>query len=374
MAQKNNDNGKQQALLRNGEAGKQMNLLLISSAKSWGGVKTWMLELTAFLLQRGHRAAIVCRPGDLLETECAERGIHCIPFNFGMDFSPVTIARFVRLFRAEQTQLIITNISKETRTAGIAAKMAGIAHVNRLGSFGDLKMTAKTRLIYSYCVDKVFVPSQSLFDHFSRQEFLRPNLRMFHNAVELLPLHIPQNPVVKFAVLAKLSRRKQVDKVLHAFSRLQKLSWELHIGGFGPELKSLQQRCRELGMQRRVFFTARKVNPYEFLRDKDAGILYSSSEAFGIAIIEYMTASCAVIASNVGGIPEIITHEKNGLLVDPQNLDQLEQAVRRLLNDPQYRMELALKGHETVRKHFCRKAIFPRLEAELLKSLAMPHH
>ena len=348
-----------------------MNILLISSARSWGGVKTWMLGLTEFLVRQGHHAAIVCREGDLLEDACAKRNIPCHPFHFGADFSPHTIARFLKLFKAEGTETIVTNISKELRTAGIAAKLKGIYHINRLGAFGDLKMTVKTKLIYSLFVDKVFVSSQSLFDHFAKQDFLRAKLRMFHNAIEVPPLQIPQNSIVKFAVVAKLSKVKQVDKVLQAFNRLQDLQWELHIGGFGPELEPLQKLCRDLGMEERVYFSETKVEPYDFLRDKDVGILYSSTEAFGIAIIEYMASSCAAIASNVGGIPEIITHDKDGLLVDPQNLDDLEQALRSLLNDPQHRLRLLRQGHQTVLSRFSREIIFPQLETEVLQSIGL---
>ena len=346
-----------------------MNILLISSAKSWGGVKTWMLGLSKFLVERGHRATIVCRKNDMLVEQCALQNIPCHHFRFGADFSPLTIWRFLTLFRQEHTQVIITNISKETRTAGIAAKIAGVTHINRLGAFGDLKMTNKTKLIYSLFVDKVFVSSQSLFDHFAQQDFLRPKLRMFHNAIDVPPLQILHNPLVKFAVVAKLSKIKQIDKVLHAFSHIQDLPWELHIGGFGSELEPLQQLCRELGLQERVFFSGKKVDPYEFLRDKDVGILYSSTEAFGIAIIEYMASSCAVIASNVGGIPEIITHNTDGLLVNPTELSELEQALRLLLTEPQRRLRLLRQGYETVRSRFTCDVIFPRVEAELLKNI-----
>ena len=62
-----------------------------------------------------------------------------------------------------------------------------------------------------------------------------------------------------------------------------------------------------------------------FYGTKTSRISYSSSEGLSIAIIEYLAMSCAVIVSNVGGTPEIITHNVDGLLVDSHNLDELEQ-------------------------------------------------
>jgi hypothetical protein len=131
-----------------------MNILLITAARSWGGVKTWMLSLAEFLSQRGHHVAIVCREGDMLAVECAKRHLICYPVRFGMDFSLKTIRTFWQLFESEGTDIIITNISKELRTAGVAAKLKGVVHINCLGAFGDLKMTMKTRLLYFFLVDK----------------------------------------------------------------------------------------------------------------------------------------------------------------------------------------------------------------------------
>ena len=342
-----------------------MNILLITAAKSWGGVKTWMLSLTEYLSNRGHNAAIVCRAGDRLLVECAKRNIKCYSVRFGMDFSIRTIWNFCRLFKAEAADIIITNISKELRTAGVAAKLQGLIHINRLGAYTDLRKNTKNRLLYNLLVNSVFVPSRSMFDFFLQYDFLHTKLRMFHNAVMVPPFYLTSNLIVKFAIVAKLSKRKQVHKVMKAFSRIQDLPWELHIGGFGPELETLQELSRELSLKERIYFTAKKIDPSEFLKDKDIGILYSSSESFGIAIIEYMAMSCAVIASNVDGIPEIIENKVDGILVNPQSLNELEQAIRLLIVDDQRREDLLRKGYLKVKTQFNRDIIFACIEEEL---------
>jgi len=344
-----------------------MNIILISTVKSWGGVKTWTLSLTEYLCSQGHNTAIVCRKGDLLTTECKKRHLKCYSMRFGVDFSVISIWKFWCLFKAESTDIIITNISKGLRTAGIAAKLKGVRHINRLGAFTDLKINLKNRLLYSLFVDAVFVPSRVMYDYFYQYDFLRTKLRMFYNAINVPPINIVSNPVTKFAVVAKLSKRKQVDKVILAFNRIRDLPWKLYIGGFGPELESLQKLIRDLDLEKRINISGKKIEPTIFLRDKDAGILYSASEPFGIAIIEYMAVSCAVIASRVGGIPEIIEHNIEGILVDPQNSDELEQAIRLLITDPRRREELIQKGHAKVKTSFDRKIIFPNIEEELLR-------
>ena len=345
-----------------------MNIVFVNSTKSWGGIKTWMLELGHFLTRREHQVVLVCRREDALIEECAKRDLPCVPIRFGPDFSPVTIAWFLRFLRTQKVQAIITNVSKDLRTAGVAARLCGIAHINRLGNTRDVKNTMKARLIYNALTDRVFVPSHNLFNHFATYDFLRDKLRMFHNAITPPPFIQRQNPVLKLAVMAKLSRLKQVDKVLQVVHRLQDLPWELHIGGFGPELKALQALTRKLRLEQRVFF-AGQVVPYEFLSDKDIGLLYSTNEGLSYALIEYMGMSCAVIASNVGGTPELVEHGVSGLLVDPHNLDDLEHALRLLINDSQQRATLTRNGYERVCTEFNQQTNFTRIEAEIQRTI-----
>jgi glycosyltransferase involved in cell wall biosynthesis len=353
-----------------------MNLLFVNATKSWGGIKTWMLEIADFLKRRGHHVVFVCRERDLLIEECAKRSLKCYPIRFGTDFSPGTIWRFLKIFKAEQTEVVITNISKGVRTAGVAAKLKRIVHINRLGNYRDIKNTVKTRILYTLLVDRVFVPSRHLFDHFAQFGWLRKKLRWFYNAVTPPPFQMPHNRIVQFAIVAKLSKRKQVDKVLQAFRRIQDLPWELHIGGDGPELENLQKLVYELRLEPRVHFACEhdpdgfsKVDPYTFLKDKDVGILYSNREAFGISLIEYMALSCAVIASNIDGIPEIVEHGVDGLLVDPYNMNELEKAIRVLLTDSKKREELTQRGYEKVQRQFNQGTIFARVEDEILETL-----
>ncbi|GAK52144.1 glycosyl transferase [Candidatus Moduliflexus flocculans] len=340
-----------------------MNIVFVNACENWAGIKTWMREVAAFLDRKGHDVRIVCRDGDLFVQECKRLNLRCHPIQFGMDFSPQTIVWFWRLFRQAQTNIIVTNISKEIRTAGIAAKFLRIAHVNRLGNYGDLKPTMKNRLLYNGLVDRVFVPSQGLQEHFAGFDFLRDKVCYFPNAVTPPPLNIQDNPCAKFAVVAHLSKRKQVDKILLAFSHLQDLPWELHIGGNGPEFGTLREQANRLGLAHRVCFLG-EVNPTQFLQDKDVGLLFSTQEGFPNVVVEYMAMSCAVIAADLPGTREIIASDNEGILIHHQDITALEQAIRGLIEHPQRRNALIRQGYEKVRTSFHQEVIYPRIEQE----------
>lgn len=347
-----------------------MNIVFVNATKEWAGVKTWMMALAEFLKQRGHTVSFVCRRNDDLVQVCQERRIPCYPLaSFGMDFSPKTILWFMKFFRQERTDVVITNIAKGFRTGGVAAKLMGLAHINRLGAPGDLRQTLKTRLLYTLFADRVFVCSKFLYNHFAEWKCLRTKLRWFHNALAIPEPSPSLHEPVRLAVVAKLSKRKQVDVVLDVLARMTDLSWELHIGGYGEELIPLQKQAQDLQIHERVHF-AGKVNSLKFLADKDVGILYSSREPFGYAVIEYMACCCAVIASNVGGIPEIVTPDVDGVLVDPDDSDALEAALRTVLAQPETRRELVRTAYDMVTRRFGVDAIFPQVEAEIESTLA----
>ena len=340
-----------------------MNILFNNATTSWAGIKTWMIELAAFLQAKGHRPLIICRKKDLLIEKCRERNLDCLPIQYGADYSPFTLRRFFKIFRDHKTELVITNISKGIRTAGLAARLKKIPHINRVGNYGDLKATAKVKWEYSKLVDRVIVPSQALYDHFAAKEYLKSKLRMFHNAVKAPPFMEKNNTVLKFAVVANLSERKQVDRIIEAFVQLADLKWEFYVGGFGPELESLKALVCQVGLQDRIFFSGR-VDPVTFLRDKNVGLLYSNQEAFGWSIIEYMASSCAVIASHTGGIPEIIADKNQGILVNPHQLSSLIEALRICITDPGQVKKLARGGYHRVLDVFNQETIFSAIEKE----------
>lgn len=348
-----------------------MNILFVNATRSWGGIKTWMLRLGQFLRERGHHIVFACRAGDDLVNHCRESNLQCYPLKFGADYSPVAIARFLRLLSAEKIDIIITNTSKEIRTAAIAAKMMRIPHVNRLGLYGDVRDKFRVRYEYRWLVDKIIVPSQSLLHHFSRFPFMKGKIRVMNNSVHAFPYSATENRRVKFAVVANLSARKQIDKVLHAFSSLpDNLDWEFHIGGFGPEVENLMALQNTLGLSERVHFHGKITEPYSFLKEMDVGILYSTRETFPNSILEYMTMSCAPIVSDIDGVTEMITHETDGLIVNPADTQDLAGAIQLLIEDEALRQKLAYNANHTIKQKYSIHKRYREIEYELQQTKA----
>ncbi len=148
--------------------------------------------------------------------------------------------------------------------------------------------------------------------------------------------------------------QKGFDLLLRAFDILLRSGFvdhDLLIAGTGPEHGALEHLAKDLGISDRVCFpgpvdrpaTARLFAGCSFF------VLPSRTEPRGIATLEAMAAAKAVVATRVDGVPEIITHEQNGLLVEPENAGALANAMVRLITDRDLQTRLGAAGREKAR-------------------------
>jgi glycosyltransferase involved in cell wall biosynthesis len=111
-------------------------------------------------------------------------------------------------------------------------------------------------------------------------------------------------------------------------------NWHLNIAGEGPDLPMLLALANELGVTRAIHFLGSMKVPQTLLRKSAIFVLASYAEPFGLAVAEARAAGCAVIATNVGGIPEVLEGGEAGRLVPPGRPDLIEKELRKLMSDP----------------------------------------
>lgn len=143
--------------------------------------------------------------------------------------------------------------------------------------------------------------------------------------------------------IAELHPIKRLNRAIDSISALIKTFPTLRfvIIHDGDLRAQLQSQVQDLGLQEHVFFTGALDKAARFLPAFDAFVLPSKSEAFGYVLLEAGIAGVPVVATDVGGIPDIITHEVNGLLVPPDNTPALTQALRTLIADEDLRHQLS---------------------------------
>jgi glycosyltransferase involved in cell wall biosynthesis len=159
--------------------------------------------------------------------------------------------------------------------------------------------------------------------------------------------------------IAELHPIKRLNRAINAVSVLVKEVPNLRfiIIHDGSERERLTEQVRDLGLEEHVFFTGTIEDAARLLPAFDLFVLPSKSEAFGYVLIEAGLAGLPVVATRVGGIPDIITDGVNGLLVPPDNTPALTDALRRMIKDEDFRLTLARNHTDKARTFTLEKMV-----------------
>lgn len=148
------------------------------------------------------------------------------------------------------------------------------------------------------------------------------------------------------------NKQKDTHTLIRAFAQIVKKhpATKLMLIGTGELERDLKQLVEKLGIADRVIFTGFMQDITTALHAMQLFVLPSKSEAFGISILEAMQAGVPVIASKVGGIPEIITHNLSGLLVEHGDTKKLAAAMSKLINDKQLQKKITSHYPQILKK------------------------
>ena len=157
---------------------------------------------------------------------------------------------------------------------------------------------------------------------------------------------------------------KRIDAVLAVFDRIrQRVPARLLLVGDGPERAAAHRITRELGIASLVEFLGAQEEVLPLLSISDLFLLPSAQESFGLAALEAMACEVPVVASRVGGLPEVIEHGVTGYLHQPDAIDDMAESAIELLHDRELHRRIAKAACRRVREHFCAERIVPMYEA-----------
>ena len=141
--------------------------------------------------------------------------------------------------------------------------------------------------------------------------------------------------------------------------------------GDGPERSAVYYRAEQLGMNGNIVFVGKQANIADYLGVADVFLLPSELESFGLAALEALACEVPVIATRIGGIPDVVIHEETGLLCPARDALDLARAIGRLLSDDLLRRRLAANARAHVEANFTYQACartYIRLYEDLLNS------
>ena len=187
-----------------------------------------------------------------------------------------------------------------------------------------------------------------------------------HHRISAGPLRerVIGDPAAKVVIhVSNFRPVKRVTAAVEVFARVSRqVSAHLLMVGDGPDLDQAVRLARSLGLEERVHFLGEQDQVRQLLSIADAFLLPSAQESFGLAALEAMACEVPVVASRVGGLPEVIQHGETGFLHAPDDLDGMAASTVALLTDEALHARIADTARRTVRAKFCDQKIVPLYE------------
>lgn len=362
-----------------------MNVLHVITDTNVGGAGRYLLAMLKAVSEGWPGAfgemAVACPPG-MLADELRSLGVPVVSHR-GRDisFSAWLTAELVALMRRLRPGLVHTHACLSAR---IAATLLGIPVVYTKHSLdpndsppeseGRPKRNLKkalTGFASRILADRVIAVSGAVALSLRRSGVPAPMIVTIYNGVDIreyLPAGVgpagtqESRPLV-VGTVARLHRDKGLDVLVEAARmvrdalcgmRFSGKSREVRfvVAGDGPEKEFLAEKIDALGLGHAFKLAGHVRDVPEFLRHLDLFVLPSRTEALGLSILEAMASGLAVVATRVGGIPEVVIHGETGLLVPPESPERLCEAVLFLLSDPEVRLAMGRKGRRRAENMF----------------------
>ena len=351
-----------------------------------GGPALHVAYLTEGLRKRGYETTLVAgslaRGEDSMAFVADERGVDVVRIDeLGREISPVrdliATLRLARLIRRERPDILHTHTAKAGTVGRVAARLAGRrrppivvhtfhGHVLR-GYFGrarSLLFRFLERWLATHTTALIAVSPQVRDDLVALGIAPRERFVVIRLGIELDErVAAEQNgrlesrrylgiPEGRFAVgwIGRMTAVKRTDDVLVAFKRVRDSGVDacLCMVGDGPDRPQLEQRAHELGVVRDTLFLGYQEDVAQFYAAFDALVLPSSNEGTPVSAIEALAAGRPVVATRVGGVPDVVREGEDGFLVESGDTDELADRLVRLARDPRLRAQMGKRGRERV--------------------------
>ena len=170
--------------------------------------------------------------------------------------------------------------------------------------------------------------------------------------------------------VGRLAVIKGNDVLLRAFATLSHNCKLLFVGD-GEDRERLETLCRELNLGNRVIFAGFRSDMSRLLAAADVFVISSLNEGLPMVLLEAMASRRPIVSTGVGAIPEVITHNKSGLLIPPADAAALASAIAEVLSSPERARELAAEAYAYYQRHHSRAAMGERY-LELYQNLLDP--
>jgi glycosyltransferase involved in cell wall biosynthesis len=324
---------------------------VVDRAGSAGGGERFAVDVATGLdAARFDSTLCVTRPSprETLD-EVRARGVRVLELGRRSRLSLTPWGRLVALLRSERVDVLHSHKFGSNAWSAVVARAAGVpvfvAHEHSWSYTGDrLRIVVDRRVIAPRAAALVAVCEHDRSRMAEIERIDRARIAVCANGIAATrprdpgllrrELDVPAGvPVV--GIVAGLRREKRVDLALEALARVRRdvSGVVLAIVGDGPERPRLEALARELGLGDGVRFLGWRRDATDLAAGFDVALLTSDREGCPLAVLEYMALARPIVATRVGGVPDLVRHGSEALLVEPGDAEALAAATRALLRD-----------------------------------------
>lgn len=343
-----------------------INVLHIDSERGWRGGQQQAAYLLEGLLEKGFKTALICQPDSEFEKYCINNELPYFSVKMRGEIDFLAAKRIAAICRKEKynilhlhsahavsTGLWVKFFYKKLKLIGVRRVIAPIKK-NPFSKFKYLSRMIEKHVCISESIKQVMindgVPSDRLVTIHSGI-----NLKKFNgirpDADFKKQLGIPSDHIV-VGTVAALSKDKDYPNLLRAAKTIIESTVNVTFCavGTGPDEKEIHRLAEELNLGSRFIFTGYRKDVGNFLNTFDIFVLASYLEGLGTSLLDAQACGLPLIGCNVGGIPEVISHNESGLLVSSKDHWALAEAIRQLILNKSEREKFGFAGKENVKK------------------------
>ncbi|GJE53289.1 N-acetyl-alpha-D-glucosaminyl L-malate synthase [Methylobacterium tardum] len=250
--------------------------------------------------------------------------------------APIAVAAFHSLLRRENPTVVHAHMMGSAAIAYLSTRFKKIPLVTTMHNSFD-RHSFLMRL-----GDAIVAVSESERRLLLSRKYDSRKLRVVYNGPidsvreSLNPGNLVTIPAKSIISVCGLHGRKRVNLTIEAFAQLSATysDWYLVIVGDGPDMQKLKDLSMALGVESRVIFQGHHPNPQQLLRQAAIFVNFADAEPFGLAVAEARASGCAIVVSDVGGMPEVVEHGRAGTIVSDSDPKTIARALRELIASP----------------------------------------
>jgi len=345
-----------------------MNILHINTERTWRGGEQQTLYLLQGLINRKLNSHLVCQPGSPLARAAAAIGVTVFPLRMRGEVDFIAAYRLRKLLRKYPYNIIHCHTSHAHTLAFLAFWGTKVKRlVTRRVDFSIFRHSflKLSGIKYRYMADYYIAISRKIKEVLVSDGIAAERIFVVHSGIDPdrfraetskkliseFAIKNDEKVVINVAHLAGHKGQKylvrSIPAVLERFPRTR-----FFIVGGGELMQELKALAVSLGLSDELVFTGFREDVGAFYQLADLFVMSSVEEGLGTAVLDALAVGKPVVATNSGGIPEMITDGENGLLVPARNPNALADGISKILADPDKAERMAARGPELVKARF----------------------